>query len=306
MKYPKFECDLHLHSNRSDGNDSVKELIDTASNIGMKVIALTDHDVCPPDYIDEGRKINVFEYSVSRGIRFIPGIEFSCDTYVDDVHIIGLGCNFKSSSIIDIESLMKKSKKDGYKKLVRILNEDGMDITWDDVTNGDEENIQRKHIFEMIAIKGYTKTWKEAKVLVRDNPRYNVRREKVDPVYAIKSIRESGGVSILAHPYLIDDIVLVEGRIKTSRRDYINSLIENGLQGIEAAYTYDKTSYKGNLKREEIEKIIRNEYENQLPIISGGSDYHADQKKGVKNPRRIGEAGVTYDYLINNKLLNKI
>ena len=39
-------------------------------------------------------------------------------------------------------------------------------------------------------------------------------------------------------------------------------------------------------------------------IISGGSDYHADGKKGGKNPREIGECGITReDFMKYEKLV---
>ena len=36
--------DLHLHSNYSDGSATVKELVDTVVQSGIKIFALTDHD----------------------------------------------------------------------------------------------------------------------------------------------------------------------------------------------------------------------------------------------------------------------
>ena len=62
-------------------------------------------------------------------------------------------------------------------------------------------------------------------------------------------------------------------------------MIASGLDGIEANYTYDKTSYNGSLSKEEICKEVIENYGKRLRIISGGSDYHADGKKGVENPR---------------------
>jgi len=41
---------------------------------------------------------------------------------------------------------------------------------------------------------------------------------------------------------------------------------------------------------------IRKYAEGRLKIISGGSDYHGDEKKGVRNPRMIGECGVSFEY----------
>ena len=308
MYIPEYNCDLHTHSLRSDGNDTVKELIDLACSIGMKAIALTDHDVCPPKFIEvDGEQIGPGKYAMSKGLVFIPGIEFSCETYVDDVHIIGLGCDFDSNAIKDIEQDMALSKVDGYKKLVEVLKRDGMDISWDDITRSsgvirNDDEVQRKHIFETIAARGYAKSWNDAKRMVRENPKYNIRRRKVEPAMAIRAIQDAGGISILAHPYLIDEVIHIDG-VEMTRKEYIDSLIQFGLQGIEAMYTYDKTSYKGTISKKEIEMAVRQKYEHQLPLISGGSDYHGDIKKGVNNPRRIGEAGISYEYFSANRLL---
>lgn len=39
-----------------------------------------------------------------------------------------------------------------------------------------------------------------------------------------------------------------------SRQEFIEVLIEAGLDGIEASYTYDKTSYGGTMTKDEIKK----------------------------------------------------
>ena len=74
--------------------------------------------------------------------------------------------------------------------------------------------------------------------------------------------------------------------------------------GIEASYTYDKTSYGGTMTKDEIKKEVIERYAGRGLIISGGSDYHADGKKGVKNPREIGECGITReDFMKYEKLV---
>ena len=305
----RYECDLHTHSVRSDGNDAVIELIDHAASAGLRVLALTDHDVRPPVEVEvDGETVDVKAYAKQKGVSFIGGIEYSCDTDVDDVHIVGLGCDFSMPAFLAAEQAMAKSKVDAYRALTEVLAQNGILVDWSDVLqNADgssrpEDAVQRKHIFETIARKGYTKTWQEAKLLVRDNPVYNIRREKIDPLDAIQIIRAAGGVAILAHPHLIDETVEKNG-VKISRKTYIERLIAAGLMGIEAAYPYDKTSYKGTQTNEEIRASILREYGARLPVISGGSDYHADGKKGVTNPRELGEGGVTHDYFRTNPLL---
>ncbi len=308
----RYECDLHTHSVRSDGNDTVLELIDHAAQAGLKVLALTDHDVCPPVVAEaDGDSVDVKVYAKQKGVSFIGGIEYSCDTDVDDVHIVGLGCDFTQPDFLTVEQAMAKSKVDAYRKLTEILTQNGIRVDWKDVlrnvdgSSRAEDAVQRKHIFETIASNGYTKTWQEAKLLVRDNPVYNIRREKIDPLEAIGIIRKSGGVAILAHPHLIDAQIEKNGRL-IDRETYIERLIEAGLMGIEAAYPYDKTSYKGTQTSEEIRQSILRAYGERLPVISGGSDYHADGKKGVTNPRELGEGGVTYDYFRPNPLLSAL
>lgn len=312
MYKPNYPCDLHTHTTNSDGNDTYIELIDTASKMGMKVIAITDHDVRPIKEINtEGTLVASVEYAKQRGLILIPGIEFSCETHIDDVHIVGLNCNFDNPLFSEVELLMEQSKINGYKKLVEILYADGIKITWNELLedkNGlkKDSDVQRKHIFELIANKGYTDNWQSAKLMIKNNPIYNIRRDKIDPIEAVNIIHKTGGIAILAHPYLINSVV-EKDNIKLDRREYIDYLIKySKLDGIEASYNYSKTSYEGHLTDEEVEHEIKDLYENKLSIISGGSDYHNDGKKGTKNPRMIGEKGIEYDYFINNKLLCKL
>jgi len=296
-----YLCDLHTHTLHSDGNDTNRELIDKAAELGLRVLAITDHDVRPiPVTHEDGHTVSAAVYGLTKGLRVIDGIEFSCDTHVDDVHIVGLGCDFTDPLFDAVEEESQRSKIEGYRRLVEILAADGMNLTWEELLENkgaprQEHNIQRKHIFEAIAQKGYTRDWSEAKILVRNTPKYSVRREKIDPLRAIRIIKDTGGLAILAHPYLIDDQVELKGR-RVSRFDYIEPLIAAGLDGMEAAYPYDKTSYKGNQTPREIESEVRQRYESRLNLISGGSDYHNDGKKGAKNPRMIGEKGVTEEY----------
>ncbi len=308
----RYECDLHTHSVRSDGNDTVLELIDHAADEGLRVLALTDHDVRPPETICfDGQEMETKAYARQSGVSFIGGIEYSCDTDVDDVHIVGLGCDFSMPEFLAAEQAMARSKADAYRALTEVLTHHGILVRWEEVLeNADgsrraEDAVQRKHIFETIARKGFAKTWQEAKLMVRDNPDYNIRREKIDPADAIGIIRRAGGVAILAHPHLIDETIEKNGE-SISRADYIERLIAAGLMGIEAAYPYDKTSYKGNQTNEEIRQSVLQTYGERLPVISGGSDYHADGKRGVQKPRVLGEGGISLEYFCANPLLSAL
>lgn len=308
---PNYIVDLHSHTTRSDGGDSPKEFICNAAALGMKVIVMTDHDVLPPDQIEvNGVMVDPVLYAKKKGMKLIPGIEFSCETLVEDVHIVVLGCDYTNPKILEMYQKIIKSKIFSYQKLLDILADNGYDITWDEVLNYDDiprkaEDVQKKIIFNLMAEKGYTKTWSDAKLLIRNNSEFSAKREKPDPVDIINIAHESGGIAILAHPYLIDETVTTKDGTM-SRAEYIDKLIDLGLDGIEACYTYDKTTYNGPYTKEEIITTIKADYQDRVKIISGGSDYHADYKKTDKNVRNIGECGVTLEYFNSNELLRNL
>lgn len=301
----RFPCDLHSHTVRSDGNDTPAELIDHAARIGLHALGITDHDIGPPTTIQQsdGTAVDAVTYAAGRGLKLVLGYEFSCDTHVDDVHICGYGLDWSSPDLAAEVEAARRSKSAAYEELCRRLTTMGMAIDWEaDILHytgadgkpamRDPEEVQRKHVFEAIAARGHTKTWSEAKLLVRDNPDLNVPRRKIDPRAAIALIHRCGGLAVLAHPYLIDAEIAAPGRPPCTRAEYIADLLEAGLDGIEARYTYDKTTYKGSLSPEEIECEVRRDYAGRVRFFSGGSDYHADQKKGAKQVRCLGECGL--------------
>ncbi|MCL2623636.1 MAG: PHP domain-containing protein [Planctomycetaceae bacterium] len=303
---PKFRVDLHSHTTRSDGNDTPAEFLDQAAALGVAVAAITDHDVLPPDFLEvRGDRIPVGQYAQTAGIGVLRGMEVSCDTDVDDVHIIGFGCRWDSEYLAWLPETARQSKINGYRRFVERLRDNGFDFTWEELTkNGlqPDEAVQKKHVFELLAEKGYTESWQAAKIMIRDNPDYDVKREKPCPMATIRSFHAAGGVAILAHPYLIDETVKREGEI-VSRDRYIRRLIDAGLDGMETHYPYDKTSYKGVMTPDAISREVIDRYGDMVSILSGGSDYHADHKKGVANPRMIGDAGIELEYFLNHPLL---
>ena len=305
----KYECDLHCHTTRSDGADTPEELIINAKMAGLTVLAVTDHDVTPPEKVSvaSGEEMDICEYASGHGILLLRGIEISCETEVEDVHIVCFGCEWKDGFFAELEKNVKESKVNGYKELAERLRRCGMDVSWQEILeNGgrpvDEEHVQKKMIFELMAKKGYAPDWSTAKLMVKNDARLLVKRKKPDPVRVINEIHRCGGICILAHPFLISDEVNLCGDI-TDRRSYIERLIGTGIDGIEACYPYSRTSYGGRLSDGEIENYIRREYSERLEIISGGSDYHADHKKGVKDTRTLGECGITYEEFQNNRIL---
>lgn len=307
MDIQRYACDLHCHTTRSDGNDTPVELIEHAAEVGMKVVAITDHDIQPPLAVEiEGREMDIRSFAKRRGVELVLGYEFSCDTYVDDVHILGYKMDWHNPDLAKEVERARHSKTEAYRRLCEVLTSKGMAIDFEkDVLEYVDENnekkyrdpdeVERKHIFEAMARKGYAPSWKEAKLLVRDDPELNIKRRKIDPFEAIDLIKACGGTAVLAHPLLIDELIhYPDGRTLT-RAEYIERLIVHGLDGMEACYPYSKTSYKGHWSDVEAEKYIREEYRGRVKFFTGGSDYHADARKGISNPRYMGEAGISLE-----------
>lgn len=303
---PNYLCDMHCHTTRSDGNDTPLELIEQAVSLGMRAVAITDHDIDPPTTVTlaDGSESDIVSYASGRGLQLVLGYEFSCDKFVDDVHICGYGMDWSHPDLQAEIEAAKRSKSDGYRELCERLTEASMPIDWEgDILIYTDSNgqkctrshleVQRKHVFEAMAARGYAPSWAEAKIIVRDNPDLNVRRRKIESLDAVELIHRCGGLAVLAHPYLIDDEVTPEGQASMSRTEYVNRLFEAGLDGIEARYTYHKTSYKGTMTSDQIEQEVREVFGPRARILSGGSDYHADQKKGSKKVREMGECGLT-------------
>lgn len=305
-----YECDLHGHTNRSDGNDTPQEFILHGKERGVKIMAITDHDVIPPETIEiNGKKEKVVDYAKEQGVNVLLGIEISCETWIDDTHLVCFGCDWNDKFFKELDAFTTQSKIGSYKKLAEELTKKGMEISWEEVLDNhghpvSEEQVQKKMLFELMARKGYMSNWQEAKLYVKNAKEIKIKREKPDAVSVIQEVHRMGGLVILAHPYLISEPVSYQGK-EISREAFIEVLLDAGLDGIEASYTYDKTSYGGNQTAAEIKKEVEEKYRDRGLIISGGSDYHADGKKGVENPREIGECGITkeefmqYDALVN-------
>lgn len=297
-----YPCELHSHTTRSDGNDSPYELICNAAECGVKVLALTDHDVLPPAEVTlpDGTKEDIVVFAAKQGVKLLRGIEFSCETEIEDVHIVGLGCNWTHPGLAQQEADIIRSKTESYVKTIELLNDNGYPLSLEEVLTLNPptikvEQLQKKRIFDAMATKGYTKDWSEAKLLVRNTPLFNVKRRKPDARAIIELIHDANGIAILAHPCLIDAEFSLKGQ-QMKRWDFIDSLIDAGLDGIECRYTYNKTSCKDKRPLEDIWEEVRLHIGQRI-FFSAGSDYHGDYKKGVVFSRHLGECGLTMEEL---------
>lgn len=270
--------DLHSHSNKSDGTCTPSQLIQKASDIGLAAIALTDHDTI--DGIDEAvnyARQNCLELEV------IPGIEYSTDYNGRDVHIVGLYIDYRSESFRSKLKAFIDSRATRNIKMCRKLTDAGFPVTVQQLA---DENpgavITRAHYAKFFVEHGYAKTRAEVfEKYIGDSCPYFVSRQKVTPEQAVRMILDGNGIPVLAHPvlYRMPDAEL---------RGLVLKLKAAGLIGIEAIYsTYTQAD----------ERYIRKIAADYELCISGGSDFHGENKPDISLGTGLGNLFVPYDIL---------
>ena len=103
------KIDLHIHTNCSDGDNSIYEVIDMAINNKLDMISITDHDTVMA-YSDE-----VFKYAYDRGIELVTGVEISVKYNNETIHVLGYN--------IDVENENLNNKLERIKELINIIME---------------------------------------------------------------------------------------------------------------------------------------------------------------------------------------
>lgn len=252
-------CDLHTHTNFSDGSDSVTDLVTKAAENGIGALALTDHNTVEglPSFLEETRRV---------GIEGVAGVELSCDYESGEVHILALFLD--ESSYPRIEQLcadMASSKIESNRALISALKEQGYRIeSFDEIYERSVHgNVNRAHIAESLIRAGYVSSIKEAFSGILSVERgYYVPPRRIDAMDAISHISEIGAVSVIAHPYLN----LTHAQLER----FLPQAKEAGLVGMETYYPeYDLGIH--NLARQTAKKFAL--------LESGGSDYHGERKK---------------------------
>ena len=131
--------DLHCHTTASDGLDNPTQLIERASNLGIDVIAITDHDSISGlvEGIDAGLKL---------GVEVIPGIELSTIHLNQELHLLGYFFDYKNEDFQKQLGEMSQVREERAQKIIGILNEVGYKIGYNSLRKNVEGNIGKPHI----------------------------------------------------------------------------------------------------------------------------------------------------------------
>lgn len=258
--------DLHTHTCKSDGSYTPAELVDYAIEKGLAAVAVTDHDSI--EGLDEALShAAALKEKGLPSIEVVPGIEFSTKYGEQDVHIVGLYIAYNSPVFQDALKRFVDSRTNRNRKMCENLQGAGIDITYEKLrARYPDSVITRAHYASYLFAEGYVKSRHDAfSQYLGDHTKYFVPREKVTPVQAVRLILTAGGIPILAHPPLY--------HMGNDRLDGLTaSLKAEGLMGIEAFYS--------TYSNQDIRDMQRLAVKYDL-LLSGGSDFHGENKPGL-------------------------
>ena len=130
----EIKCDLHIHSNFSDGKLSITEIVDLYGSRGFGAIAITDH-LCERNNLI-GRVSHGLSYSLSRetfaeymatirreaarallqyDMLLIPGFEITKNSFINhrSAHVLILGIEEYISPELPVEDILERAKSLG-------------------------------------------------------------------------------------------------------------------------------------------------------------------------------------------------
>lgn len=292
------KIDLHIHTNKSDGLLSPKEIIDEAKTKHVQTIAIADHDTVDA-YTDD-----IYNYAKDNEIELITAVEISTKTKKCGIHVLGYNIDTSSKYLNESLKKIRNARHDYLHNVANKLNEmnyilniNKLDmieavtkahIAMDIISNKKNEKQLLKQ-FGHIPSKG-----KFIETIMNENCPAYVKKETVTPKEAAEIIRKAGGKVVLAHPvaYVHEDNLTMNEIL-----EIINDMKADGL---EANYIY--TDRNNNIVNE-IEKWNKFAEENHL-FVTIGSDFHMEDG----NHAEIGleNVGFVLEDEKANEILEKI
>ncbi|SHN23531.1 PHP domain-containing protein [Gracilibacillus kekensis] len=255
--------DLHIHSTKSDGELTPKEIVDEATKAGLHMISITDHDQIEGYHLAK-------PYAEQAGISLIPGIELNTDGIDGELHILGYHFDPHHEELIKHITWRTEDRRQWADKIVTQLQTMDYDIDFASCINRAKGGIiVRTHIADELVSQGYfTNSIDAYTTLLQKGAPAFIERSSFTAKDAISLIHKAGGEAYLAHPGIYPFELSIE------------RIAGYGLDGIEvyhSKHSDEQISYWKNQAREFGLKI------------SGGSDHHGPNSR---NPYPIGSVRI--------------
>jgi predicted metal-dependent phosphoesterase TrpH len=257
--------DLHTHSDESDGTFTPSEVVRRAAELGLDVVALTDHDTTAG--LEEAG-----EAAREVGVELVPGVEFSAEYQGTSIHVL---CYWMDASNEELQTELQRLRDDRFRRgemMIEKLQALGFDISFERVREiAGGGNIVRPHVAQAMVEAGIVADEAEAfDRYIADGGPAHVPKHALDPLDSVDLIGRAGGVCVLAHPGMWGDQTSVPD-------DLIAAMAGRGMVGLEVDHT-DHTPEQRSTYRAMAERLGL--------VATGGSDCHGTRY----DPIRLGSS----------------
>lgn len=269
-------CDLHAHSNYSDGSYSPSRLLQMGQEAGLSALVLCDHNTVAglPEFMEAAKHSCV---------EAVPGVELSTEYQGTELHILALFVRPEHYSVITelMEDFLRRKEQSNI-ALVDALCRAGMELDYERIKQLTKDGfVNRVHVaMEMIRL-GYTSSVQEAfKTYLRPGGGYYTPPRRLDAFEAIRFIKSLGAVAVLAHPFL--------NLNEEELRRFLPAAVQSGLDAMETMYAkYDDRTTA-------LAAALAEEYG---LLCSGGSDFHGACKPDISLGTGRGALRIPYRFL---------
>jgi predicted metal-dependent phosphoesterase TrpH len=266
--------DLHVHSTCSDGTLAPAALVAEAAALGLRAIALADHDNL--DGIAAATAAGA-----ALGVEVVPGVELSVLWgELNDLHLLGYAFDPAHSGLCEALVEFRAFRANRSRMILerinaRLAEERRAPLPFAEIAARAGGTLGRPHIGQALLAAGYARTMEEAfnRYLVP----CNVPKRYFPIEEAIALIHAAGGCAVLAHPMFIP----VEGR---QLEPLVDTFLALGLDGMEC--------WCGGSDNATVDRLLTLARRKGL-IATGGSDFH-QPGTGPTLGRGLGNLKVPY------------
>ncbi|MFA5841886.1 MAG: PHP domain-containing protein [Candidatus Paceibacterota bacterium] len=296
---------LHCHTTLSDGTMTHEEVLKKCVKYGISTVAFTDHDVLMTDEIFNKTKALNHPVKFISGIEFSATSTPEVEGGISSFHIIGLFVDHTNGPLNEYCRIALQKRRERVTQLVDHLVAQGFSITEKEVEdNAEDGSVGRPHVVRavlareenLIVIK---KTLEKFKTEAQKDPSLMPRLieildhnpfqlmfdlflgndsfvsgvyvpylKQVSLDFAVKLIRDAGGIAILAHPSYYREklgVEIIEKFAKEGRIDGIETVYAMTPDGvIKDEFLADMGAFRDIAKKYNL-------------MVGGGGDFHTPE-----------------------------
>ena len=249
-------CDLHTHSNFSDGTDTPMQLV-TLAKQSNRIIALTDHNTVAglPAFMAQAEEM---------GVTAVGGIELSTEYEGKELHLLGLFIEQPHYETIQRWTDEFRSQKErSNRQLCERLCADGYCVDYSRIVAENGQNVNRAYIANALCRDGYVTSVSQAfHTLLDESHGYYIPPKRPSVWNGLDVLQRIKAVPVLAHPLKDLD--------EQSLCRLLDTIVPQGLAGMEIYHS----SY--NQEQSNTAAKIAKAY---ALLPGGGSDYHGTRKE---------------------------